>query len=115
LGAAPLLAQEPSSEGQPSRIAGASLDARVESILKGMTLEEKVGQLVQYSAGQATGPVTGRTDYNDMIARGQIGALLNVIAPSEINAYQHIAVEKFRLHIPLSLSPLSVRFCLRRG
>jgi beta-glucosidase len=66
-----------------------------------MTLEEKVGQFVQYSAGQPTGSGTGRTDYNDMIAHGQIGALLNVIAPGEINAYQRTAVEKFRLHIPL--------------
>ena len=79
----------------------AGLDARAESILRSMTLEEKVGQLVQYSAGQPTGPGTGRTDYNDMIGRGQIGALLNVIAPSEINAYQRIAVEKSRLHIPI--------------
>jgi len=79
----------------------AGLDARAESLLRRMTLEEKVGQLVQYSAGQATGPGTGRTDYNDMIGRGQIGALLNVVAPNEINAYQRIAVEKSRLHIPL--------------
>jgi beta-glucosidase len=77
------------------------LDARVESLLHGMTLEEKIGQLVQYSAGQATGPGTGRTDYKDMIARGQIGALLNVIDTPLINEYQRIAVEKSRLHIPL--------------
>jgi beta-glucosidase len=73
----------------------------VQSILAGMTLEEKVGQLVQYSAGQATGPGTGRTDYEDMIARGQIGSLLNVVDPREINRYQRIAVEKSRLHIPI--------------
>ena len=77
------------------------LDARVESLLHGMTLEEKIGQLVQYSAGQATGPGTGRTDYKDMIAQGQIGALLNVIDTPLINEYQRIAVEKSRLHIPL--------------
>jgi beta-glucosidase len=82
-------------------IADASLDVKVDSILRAMTLDEKVGQLVQYSAGQPTGPGTGRTDYKDMIARGQIGALLNVVSPSEINEYQHIATEKSRLHIPL--------------
>src|SRR6476661_4302701 len=54
-----------------------SLDAKVEALLRKMTLEEKVGQLAQYSAGQPTGPGTGRTDYQDMIAKGQIGALLN--------------------------------------
>jgi len=87
--------------GQPGGIEDASLDARVESILQKMTVEEKVGQLVQYSAGQPTGPGTGRTDYNDMIARGQIGSLFNVIDPNEINKYQKIAMEKARLHIPI--------------
>src|ERR1700674_5651834 len=82
-------------------IADPKVDGRIESILHGMTLEEKIGQLVQYSAGQATGPGTGRTDYKDMIARGQIGSLLNVIDTPLLNEYQHIAVEKSRLHIQL--------------
>ena len=94
------LAQAPSSS-QPAGIADKSLDARVESILQRMTLEEKVGQLVQYSAGQPTGPGTGRSDYEDMIARGQIGSLFNVNDPHEINRYQKIAMEKSRLHIPI--------------
>jgi beta-glucosidase len=106
-GTAPLSAQavtRASSEtirGASDGIADPSLDARVESLLHGMTVEEKVGQLVEYSAGQPTGPGTGRTDYKDMIARGEIGALLNVIDTPQINEYQHIAVEKSRLHIPL--------------
>jgi len=66
-----------------------------------MTLEEKVGQLVQYSAGQPTGPGTGRTDYDDMISKGEVGALFNVTTAKQINAYQHVAVEQSRLHIPL--------------
>jgi len=97
-------AQTPSGESTTSRNSGsadASLDARVESILHRMTLEEKVGQLVQYSAGQPTGPGTGMTDYDDMIARGQIGSLFNVVDPHEINKYQKIAMEKSRLHIPI--------------
>lgn len=77
------------------------LDARVESLLGKMTLEEKVGQLVQYSAGQPTGPGTGRTDYEDMIAKGQIGALFNIATAKETNAYQRIAMEKSRLRIPI--------------
>ena len=78
-----------------------SLDARVESLLSKMTLDEKVGQLVQYSAGQPTGPGTGRTDYEDMIAKGQIGALFNISTAKETNAYQRLAVEKSRLKIPI--------------
>jgi beta-glucosidase len=78
-----------------------SLDARVQSLLQTMTLEEKIGQLVQYSAGQPTGPGTGRGDYKEMISRGEVGSFLNVVEPREINEYQRIAMEKSRLHIPL--------------
>ena len=78
-----------------------TLDARVESLLGQMTLVEKVGQLVQYSAGQPTGPGTGRTDYEDMIAKGQIGALFNISTARETNTYQRIAIEKSRLKIPI--------------
>ena len=36
-----------------------------------------------------------------MIARGEIGALFNISTAKETNAYQYIAVEKSRLHIPI--------------
>src|SRR5215813_2319880 len=76
-------------------------EARVEELLKKMTLEEKIGQLVQYSAGQPTGPGTGRTNYEDMLAKGEIGALFNIVTAKETNAYQRVAVERSRLHIPI--------------
>jgi beta-glucosidase len=78
-----------------------SIETRVDDLLKKMTLEEKVGQLVQYSAGQPTGPGTGRTNYEDMLAKGEIGALFNIVTAKETNAFQRIAVEKSRLHIPV--------------
>jgi beta-glucosidase len=76
-------------------------EKKIGGLLQKMTLEEKVGQLVQYSAGQPTGPGTGRTDYEDMIRKGEIGALFNITAARQVNAYQHIAVEQSRLHVPL--------------
>ncbi len=79
----------------------AALDKRVDSILRQMTTEEKIGQLVQYSAGQPTGPGTGRSDYEEMIAHEQVGSFLNVNEPRLINQYQKIAMEKTRLHIPI--------------
>ena len=99
-----VFAQTQPEKSAPHRSAGINdpaLDSRVEAILRHMTLEEKVGQLVQYSAGQPTGPGTGRTDYEDMIAHEQIGSLFNVIDPHQVNAYQRIAMEKTRLHIPI--------------
>jgi beta-glucosidase len=77
------------------------LDEKVDALLQKMTLEEKIGQLVQYSGGQATGPTSGRTDDKDMIRKGQVGSLFNVIGARETNALQRIAVENSRLKIPL--------------
>ncbi|HEX3821359.1 MAG TPA: glycoside hydrolase family 3 N-terminal domain-containing protein [Candidatus Sulfotelmatobacter sp.] len=101
-GAAPAqTAAQTASVRRSSGIDNPAIEKRVDSLLKQMTMEEKIGQLVQYSAGQPTGPGTGRTDYVDMIAHGQIGSLFNVTDPHQINTYQHIAMEKTRLHIPI--------------
>ena len=78
-----------------------SSEKKVQALLRKMTLAEKVGQLVQYSGGQPTGPGTGRTDYEDMIRKGEVGALFNITTAREVNAFQQIAVEQSRLHIPL--------------
>jgi beta-glucosidase len=84
-----------------AQLADPKLNQRVEELLRKMTLDEKVGQLVQYSAGAPTGPGTSRTNYEEGIAKGQIGSLFNAVGAEKTNAYQHIAVEKTRLHIPL--------------
>ncbi|HKW62774.1 MAG TPA: beta-glucosidase BglX [Candidatus Acidoferrum sp.] len=78
-----------------------SVEKKIDDLLHKMTLEEKVGQLVQYTSGQPTGPGTGRTDYEDMIRKGEVGALFNVTTARQVNAFQHLAVEQSRLHIPL--------------
>jgi beta-glucosidase len=91
----------PSIAAVRSSLVDESVNKKVEALLKKMTLEEKVGQLVQYSAGQPTGPGTGRTDYEDMIRKGEVGALFNITTSHNINTYQRIAVEQSRLHIPI--------------
>lgn len=86
-----------------SQLTSKSVNARVESLLKKMTLEEKIGQLAQFSAGFATGPNAAATNtrFDDMVAKGQVGSFLNVVGAEATNHYQHIAMEKTRLHIPL--------------
>jgi len=84
-----------------SSLSDAGSEKKLEALLQKMTLEEKVGQLVQYSAGQPTGPGTGRTDYDDMIRKGEVGALFNITTARQVNAYQRVAVGQSRLHIPL--------------
>ena len=103
----PLPAQTPSPAlvssivAARSSLSDANSERKIDALLQKMTLEEKVGQLVQYSAGQTTGPGTGRTDYDDMIRKGEVGALLNITTARNMNAYQRVAVEQSRLHIPL--------------
>jgi beta-glucosidase len=79
----------------------AAIEARVSALLQQMTLEEKLGQLNQFSAGAPTGPGTGRSEYGQMIAAGQIGSFLNVTGAKETNVLQRIAVTRSRLKIPL--------------
>ncbi len=89
--------------GLPARsaLANPSIEKKVDALLRQMTLEEKIGQLVQYSVGTPTGPGTGRSDYSDMVAKGQVGSLYNLESVKATNQFQHEAVEKSRLHIPL--------------
>ena len=100
-------AQEPASPPASTNAAtrysltNSATEKKIDALLQKMTLEEKVGQLVQYSAGQPTGPGTGRTDYVDMLQKGQIGALFNITTAREANAFQRVAMEKSRLQIPL--------------
>ncbi len=70
---------------------------RVETLLKNMTLEEKIGQLNQISAADFLNP----PNREEMIQRGEIGSFLWSVDPERINKFQHIAVEESRLHIPL--------------
>jgi beta-glucosidase len=83
------------------QLASKEVNARVESLLKQMTLDEKIGQLVQYSAGFATGPGASNLHYDELVAKGQLGSMLNVSGVEATNHYQHIAMEKARLHIPI--------------
>ncbi|MBU2060715.1 MAG: beta-glucosidase BglX [Bacteroidetes bacterium] len=87
-------------------ISGTSiLDKKVDSVLKLMTLEEKVGQLNQYNGfWEITGPTPkegqAAKKYNDL-KKGLVGSMLNVKGVKDIKALQKIAVEETRLGIPL--------------
>ncbi|MEW5978774.1 MAG: glycoside hydrolase family 3 N-terminal domain-containing protein [Acidobacteriota bacterium] len=78
-----------------------AVERRISALLKEMTLEEKLGQLNQFSAGRPTGPGTGRADYRQMVAAGQVGSLLNLTGARETNELQRIAMTQSRLKIPL--------------
>ncbi|NJD21064.1 MAG: beta-glucosidase BglX [Melioribacter sp.] len=80
-----------------------TIEQRVDSVLALMNLEEKIGQLVQYSGGWDTGTQTSRPreGHIELIRKGKIGSLLNVFGAEETKKIQKVAVEESRLKIPL--------------
>lgn len=64
------------------------------NLLHQMTLEEKVGQMVQAD-------LSWKQDVKQLLREGRIGSLLTIRDPKVINEYQHIAVDESRLGIPL--------------
>ncbi len=78
-----------------------TIDQQVDSVLRLMTLEEKVGQLNQYNGDWAhTGPITKEGDKQEQIRKGQVGSMLNVIGVEHTRELQELAMQS-RLRIPL--------------
>lgn len=82
-----------------------SIDQRVDSVLRLMTLDEKIGQMNQFNGFfNATGPVPAEgnsLERYELLRKGGVGAVLNVQGVKEVRALQKIAVEQTRLGIPL--------------
>jgi len=81
------------------------IDRKVSELLSEMTLEEKVGQMNQYSGfWDATGPApkdgNAKMKY-EHIKNGLVGSILNVSSVDQIAELQKLAVENSRLGIPL--------------
>lgn len=82
--------------GQPQD-KNTEIENKVETLLHKMTLEEKLGQMNQLSPW----------DFEDLakrVRKGEVGSILNVVNPEEVNKIQKIAVEESRLGIPLIVS-----------
>ncbi|MGI9653258.1 beta-glucosidase BglX [Chryseobacterium sp. RLHN22] len=79
-----------------------TIDQKVSELLSKMTLEEKVGQLVQYSGFEyATGPQNSNAaNVLNEIKQGKVGSMLNVAGAEETRKFQELAL-KSRLRIPL--------------
>jgi len=79
-----------------------TIDQKVADLLAKMTLEEKVGQMVQYSGFEyATGPQQSNSAaVLEEIKKGKVGSMLNVAGADETRAFQKLA-QQSRLKIPL--------------
>ena len=78
-----------------------TIDQKVNALLKKMTIEEKIGQLNQYTGdNSATGPITINPNKQAEIKAGIIGSMLNVVGTKYTRQYQELAMQS-RLKIPL--------------
>jgi beta-glucosidase len=74
---------------------------RIETLMKDMTLAEKLGQLTMTASSYAvTGPVIAG-DSTESIKAGTIGNLLNMVGAEHVREMQRLALEHSRLKIPL--------------
>ncbi len=74
---------------------------KVDSLMRLMTLDEKIGQLNQYNDDRkATGPVTIDNDKANQVQKGQVGSLLNCMGTERTRDWQDKAMQS-RLKIPL--------------
>ncbi len=77
-------------------------EKKIDQLIGKMTLDEKIGQLIQISGqGELTGPVNQTSDYIALIREGKLGSMLNVCGSNYTRQVQKIAVEQSRLKIPL--------------
>jgi beta-glucosidase len=80
-----------------------AVDSRVDSLLVKMTLEEKIGQLVQLTFREKSRQDSAFLDpaLEQLIRSGGIGSFLNTVGADLTGRTQKIALEESRLKIPL--------------
>jgi beta-glucosidase len=80
------------------------IEKKIDDLLKKMTLEEKIGQMNQYtSRWEMTGPAPGGNENSVLkdIKSGRVGSMLNVVGAKATHEAQRLAVENSRLRIPM--------------
>src|SRR5947208_16954731 len=78
-----------------------TIDQKVDSVLKLMTLDEKIGQMNQYNGDwDATGPITKDGDKQTQIREGKVGSMLNVTGVDHTRTLQEIAMQsRLKIHL----------------
>lgn len=77
------------------------IEQRVDSVLALMTLEEKAGQMTQFSCNwEVTGPVMS-TDFEPYLRKGLVGSIFSAFTVDGIRKLQEMALSESRLKIPV--------------
>jgi beta-glucosidase len=105
------MVDQQASWAQRARMTDAAIRSRADELIAGMTAAEKAGQLSQYfyfgfqpeteAEHSDEGQLSGRPgSVEAALGRGEVGSLLFVTDPTEINRLQRLAIEGSRLGIP---------------
>ncbi|HEX2631125.1 MAG TPA: beta-glucosidase BglX [Chitinophagaceae bacterium] len=79
----------------------AKMNAFVSTLMKKMTLDEKIGQLNLPGSGDIVTGQASNSDIAKKIKEGKVGGLFNIKGVEKIRDVQRVAVEETRLKIPL--------------
>lgn len=78
-----------------------NIERKVDSVLALMTVEEKIGQMTQYSADwDITGPVM-KSDWETYLKKGLVGSIFNAVTVDGVRKLQEMALSESRLKIPV--------------
>ncbi len=78
-----------------------NIERRVDSVFQLMTLEEKIGQMAQFSCNwDVTGPIM-TDDYESYLKKGLVGSMFNAYTVEGVRKMQEIALADSRLKIPV--------------
>lgn len=91
----------PSSKSWKSYSGDKNVERRVDSVLSLMTLEEKIGQMTQFSADwDITGPVMNN-NFEPYLKKGLVGSIFNAVSVDGVRKLQEMALAESRLKIPV--------------
>ncbi len=79
----------------------AAMNQFISSLMKKMTLDEKIGQLNLPGSGDIVTGQASNSDIGKKIREGKVGGLFNIKSLAKIRDVQKVAVEETRLKIPM--------------
>ncbi len=79
----------------------AIIEHKVDSVLSLMTLEEKIGQLNQYSGMFAATGEIRENKSGEYLKKGMVGSTFNVFGADNLRKFQELNMEHSRLKIPM--------------
>ncbi|MGQ1786999.1 beta-glucosidase BglX [Saccharicrinis sp. GN24d3] len=94
-----------SCQAQPAKFNSYSgdkdIEQKVDSVLSLMTLDEKIGQMNQYSGNFATTGVVSDNKSGEYLRKGMIGSTFNVFGAKHLRMLQEQNLKHSRLKIPM--------------